>query len=94
MTPLLIPPRVAVALVLALALINRLEAGKLASPHSFLKQTVNKLADEGGGVHFDGETAKLREEFVKLNPDSIEAKKQMRAEAGEKTEQSKSKPNP
>lgn len=62
------------------------EAGKLVSPGSALKQVISKLADEGGGVHFDGETTQLREEFVRLNPDSAEAKKQMRAEAGEKAD--------
>ena len=66
-----------------------IEAGRLVSPCSYLKQTVNKLADEGGGVHYDGETTRLREEFVKRNPDSIEAKKQLKAEAGEKAEQAK-----
>lgn len=62
-------------------------AGKLVSPQSYLKQTVNRLAEEGGGVHFDEETAKLREEFIKLNPDSTEAKKQMRAATADKSEQ-------
>ncbi len=63
-----------------------IEAGKLVSPRSYLKQTVSRLADEGGGVRHDGETTEMREEFVKLNPDSPEAKKQMRAEAGEKAD--------
>ena len=64
-----------------------IEAGKLVSPRSCLKQTVSKLADEGGGVHYDGETIKMRAEFVRLNPDSAEAKKQLRLEAGEKAQQ-------
>jgi len=63
-----------------------IEAGKLATPCSYLKQTVSRLADEGGGVHFDGETTKMREEFAKLTPDSIEAQKQLMLEAGEKAE--------
>ena len=61
-----------------------IEAGKLVSPRSYLKQTVNKLADEGGGVRHDGETMEMIEEFIKLNPDSIEAKKKMRLQPGEK----------
>jgi hypothetical protein len=45
-----------------------------------------RLADEGGGVRFNGETTKMREEFAKLFPDSPEAKKQLKAEAGEKAD--------
>jgi len=61
-----------------------IEAGNLVNPRSTLKHVINRLADEGGGVHFDGETTKMREAFAKLFPDSLEAKKQLKAETGEK----------
>lgn len=63
-----------------------IEAGKLVSPRSYLKQTISKLADEGGGVHHDGETVEMIDEFIKLNPDSAEARKKMKLEPGEKAE--------
>lgn len=67
------------------------KAGKVVSPGSYLRQTINKLADEGGGVRFDGETQQIRDEYVRLNPDSVEAKKAAKAEEGEKTELNKQK---
>jgi len=67
-----------------------IEAGKLVNPASKLKQTVSKLKDEGGGVHFDGETWKMTEEFEKLN--SGGPKRAM--EEGEKAEKLKPATNP
>ena len=63
-----------------------IEAGKIVTSGSYLKQTVNKLADEGGGVHFNGETEKLMQEYARLNPDSPAAKKLAKARQ-EKDEQ-------
>jgi hypothetical protein len=50
-----------------------IEAGKTVNPGSYLKRIISKLADEGGGVHFEDECGKLRKEFIRLNPDSIKA---------------------
>lgn len=43
-----------------------IRAGKLVSPQSRLKQIINKLKDEGGGVRFTGESAAMAKEFEKL----------------------------
>lgn len=64
-----------------------IEAGKLISPGSFLKQTVNRLADEGGGIWYDGETWDMRKEFEAMNPGDEEVKKEMQLLDGEKAGQ-------
>lgn len=64
-----------------------IKAGKLVNPQSFLKQTINRLADEGGGVHYDGETWDMRLAFEKMNEDNAELKKEMELQPGEKAEQ-------
>jgi len=63
-----------------------IESGKLVNPESRLKQTINRLADEGGGVHYDGETWKMTEEFQKMNAASEAVKKDMQLLDGEKAE--------
>ena len=44
-----------------------IRAGKLVSPQSRLKQVINKLRDDGGGVRFTGEAAEMVKEFQRLS---------------------------
>jgi len=70
-----------------------IEAGKLVNPESRLKGSINRLADEGGGVHYDGETWDMRLQFEKMNEGNTEVKKNMQLLDGEKAEKdNKEKP--
>ncbi len=69
------------------------KAGKLASPSSRLKQVINKLKDEGGGVRYSGETQDVLKEFERLKAGGAEPAK-VKLEEGEKAEQSQFKQKP
>jgi hypothetical protein len=60
-----------------------IKAGKIVTPGSRLKQTVNKLADEGGGVRYNGESFEMTREFQRL----AGAARAPALEEGEKAEQ-------
>jgi hypothetical protein len=66
------------------------KAGRLAGPASRLKQTINKLQDEGGGVRHSGETFEMLQEFERIKAGGVEAKP--RLEEGKKAEQAAVKP--
>ncbi len=43
-----------------------IKAGKLVNAESRLQQVIDRLADSGGGVHFEGESTQLRKEYEAL----------------------------
>ncbi|OAM90290.1 glycoside hydrolase [Termitidicoccus mucosus] len=47
-----------------------IKAGSLRTPGSRLKQTVNKLADEGGGVRHNGEATEMYKQFQQAAGDN------------------------
>ncbi|MDR2676196.1 MAG: glycoside hydrolase [Opitutaceae bacterium] len=58
-----------------------IRAGRLVTEGGFLKRKINKLADEGGGVHFDGESFGLTRQYEQLT-----GQKPREPEPGEKAE--------
>lgn len=62
-----------------------IKAGRLATPASRLKQTVNRLEDEGGGVRYSGESFELTKQFQQMTGAS--AGRPPALEEGEKAEQ-------
>jgi hypothetical protein len=60
-----------------------LKAGRPVTPGVRLKQTINKLSDEGGGVRYNGESFEMTKEFQRLTG----AARAPVLEEGEKAEQ-------
>lgn len=67
-----------------------LKAGRIVTATSRLKQTVNRLADEGGGVRHSGESFEMTRQFQEMTDPA----KVAIMEEGEKTEQAAARKQP